>query len=175
MTKQKSSFGVLTDIIENEEIKIMAEIGVWKCRLLRKILNKCQDQITQYWAVDIWEPSNSHRKYQKTTKEQWDFLYLKACKLMILFPQLHIIKTSSLNASKLFPPNYLDLVFIDADHRYNSVLSDIKAWLPLIRNNGFLIGHDYWSQHRGVTEAVDEYFGNDIVIERPFWIKKVVK
>ena len=166
---------VLARIIENEKIRIVAEIGIWRSRMLRRILNKYKDIITQYWAIDIWEPNDSHKKYQRTSKEDWNSLYLKACKLMSSFSQLHVVKAFSLDASKLFPPDYFDLVLIDADHRYEAVLSDIKVWLPLIRNNGFLVGHDYWSHHRGVKEAVDECFGDDKIIENPFWIKKVIK
>jgi predicted O-methyltransferase YrrM len=35
-----------------------------------------------------------------------------------------------------------DLVFIDGDHRYNNILSDIKKYAPLVRENGILCGHD---------------------------------
>ena len=118
---------ILAHIIENEEIKIIAEIGIWRSKMLRTILNKYKDIITQYWAIDIWEPNDSHKKYQRTSKEDWNYLYLKACKLMLSFPQLHVVKASSLDVSELFPPDYFDLVFIDADHHYKAVLSDIKA------------------------------------------------
>jgi glycosyltransferase involved in cell wall biosynthesis len=33
--------------------------------------------------------------------------------------------------------------YIDADHRYESVVSDIQAWWPKVRPGGILSGHDY--------------------------------
>lgn len=47
-----------------------------------------------------------------------------------------------------------DAVFIDADHSYNAVCADIRAWRPLIRPGGVLCGHDY--NNKTVRRAVDE-------------------
>lgn len=50
-----------------------------------------------------------------------------------------------------------DLVFLDADHRYEAVAADIAAWTPLVRPGGILCGHDFsrdgWP---GVVRAVEE-------------------
>jgi len=53
----------------------------------------------------------------------------------------------------------LDFVFIDADHRYKSVLADIKAWMPKVRNGGYITGHD--CEHPEVKRALIEIFGID--------------
>jgi predicted O-methyltransferase YrrM len=171
----KHRWDILYEIIEKNDIKIMAEIGVWKGLLLKQILRKYRNIITQYWAIDIWKPNNAHKKYAKMNEEQWNNLYLYVCRLMRFFPQVHTVQAASINASKLFPEEYFDLVFIDADHHYDPIKLDIEAWLPLVKNNGYLIGHDYGSHFEGVKKAVDECFGKDVVIEEPLWIKKVVK
>lgn len=56
----------------------------------------------------------------------------------------------------------IDLLFIDADHDYESVLADIKAWSPYVKRGGLMVFHDY---HRGdykdvfhgVVKAVNEW------------------
>ena len=69
-----------------------------------------------------------------------------------------IIRMDSSKASGLYDDNSLDFVFIDADHSYEKVLEDIKAWLPKIKIGGILAGHDY--DFEGVKKAVWETFGD---------------
>lgn len=58
-------------------------------------------------------------------------------------------------------PEFFDFVFIDGDHRYETVKKDIeKAILLLGENKGIIAGHDYGHQlWTGVKQAVDEIFG----------------
>jgi hypothetical protein len=50
----------------------------------------------------------------------------------------------------------LDLVFIDAQHDYESCRADVEAWLPKLGPGGLLCGHDYDVKFPGVMRAVDE-------------------
>jgi len=79
-----------------------------------------------------------------------------------------------------FPDEYFDIVYIDADHRYHAVLSDIKLYLPKVKIGGIIAGHDFnerynatehdneWNletrgnmSHFGVSKAVKEIFGDN--------------
>jgi predicted O-methyltransferase YrrM len=62
----------------------------------------------------------------------------------------------------------VDFVFIDADHEYDSVVKDINAWLPKIKQGGIISGHDYFNPC-GVKKAVDEKFGNEVKFNGPCW------
>lgn len=63
----------------------------------------------------------------------------------------------------------VDMVFIDGDHRYNTVVKDIKKAYELLRPGGLICGHDYghpaWP---GVKQAVDELVGT-VNIEETIW------
>lgn len=78
-----------------------------------------------------------------------------------------------------FDAGSLNLAFIDADHSYDSVLADIKAWLPKVKVGGMLCGHDYnppGRDHAGVRQAVDELIGIQKVIVFPkssIWAHRV--
>ena len=91
------------------------------------------------------------------------------------FKNLAIIKGTSEAASKVevIPP-FVDMVFIDGDHSYDSVMQDLRLWEP--RCLKVICGHDYAaSTEPGVTKAVDEYFGKDRVLRGSgslWWIKK---
>ncbi len=64
----------------------------------------------------------------------------------------------SWDAAALYADASLDFVFIDADHAYESVLKDIKAWLPKVKPGGLIAGHDYSQDFPGVMLAVAECF-----------------
>lgn len=56
-----------------------------------------------------------------------------------------------------------DVIFIDADHRYESVKSDIDAWYPHLAEDGVMIGHDYLTRNwPGVKRAAHERFGEHV-------------
>merc|ERR1711862_107272 len=52
-------------------------------------------------------------------------------------------RTSSVGAADSFEENSLDVVYIDGDHKWWSVLQDIVAWWPKVRPGGFMMGHDF--------------------------------
>ena len=81
--------------------------------------------------------------------------------LVVNHDNIKKIKNSSKNASELFEDECLDMVYIDADHNYSSVKSDIEYWFPKVKTGGFLAGHDFWLD--GVKRAVHE-------IKEPFKI-----
>jgi hypothetical protein len=79
-------------------------------------------------------------------------------------PDLAIITAncSSIHASQVLYDS--DIVFIDADHSYEGVMSDVFAWKNKCK---ILCGHDYYEDiniHPGVKKAIDELFPN---AERP--------
>ena len=54
---------------------------------------------------------------------------------------LRFLKAYSVDAAaKVSEP--VDLVFIDADHRFEAVRQDVQAWLPKLRDGGILALHD---------------------------------
>jgi methyltransferase family protein len=62
-------------------------------------------------------------------------------------------------------PDMIDMVFIDGDHEYESVIADINAWTPLTRK--LICGHDYQNEdggYPGVAKAVDEIFDGRVEV-----------
>jgi hypothetical protein len=170
----------LYNFIKDRNIKVFAEIGLWKSRTTRKILKVCHGNLDEYWAVDQFALlDKKHGRMGKRTQDDWDSLYRYACGLMTWFPKLHTVRMTSLEAANLFKGRrYFDLVYIDASHFYEDVKQDIQAWLTTIKSGMFLAGHDYIvrrSAHKGVKKAVDEMFGKDVFVmcEGEVWMVKV--
>ena len=68
----------------------------------------------------------------------------------------------------------VDFVYIDGMHTYEQVKKDIANYLPLIKEGGFIGGHDYVPGFQGVMDAVNEAFGKpDTTFHDTSWIKRV--
>jgi predicted O-methyltransferase YrrM len=56
---------------------------------------------------------------------------------------------------------YCDFIFIDGDHSYEGVLSDIELYLPKLKPGGCVAFHDYvGSSFHGLQQAVNEKVGH---------------
>jgi len=70
-----------------------------------------------------------------------------------------------------------DIVYIDGDHMYNSVMSDIHNCLSVIKPGGIISGHDYYTTtNSGVPQAVSDKlgdFGDPEVFSDSSWLIKL--
>ena len=109
------------------------------------------------YAVDCWE---GDPKIEQMFDERTKWL-----------DNIVKIKKRSNKAANGFEDSSLDFVYIDANHRYDAVRSDIEAWLPKIKGNGIIGGHDYQEAHQGVIDVVNEIWGGyDIKFEDTSWL-----
>lgn len=85
---------------------------------------------------------------------------------------MHIRHPSKITIKWLSTP--VDFVYIDGNHLYEFVKEDIINYLPLIKQNGFIGGHDYTRWHTDVIKAVDETISvPDKVFCDGSWIKQI--
>lgn len=52
--------------------------------------------------------------------------------------------------------NNFDFIFLDADHRKESVIKEFKLYLPLLKKGGLIAVHDYKDPNSGTRAAVVE-------------------
>jgi len=57
-----------------------------------------------------------------------------------------------------FENRSLDFVYIDGDHTFDGVITDIVFWAQKVRHGGMIACHDYCNGYlSGVVKAVDAY------------------
>lgn len=72
----------------------------------------------------------------------------------------HFVGTSA-EAAWEFRRRRFDMIFLDANHQYDSVKQDLELWVKRIKPGGILAAHDYGhSAFPGVKQAMDERFGD---------------
>ena len=58
---------------------------------------------------------------------------------------------------KDFPPASLDCIFIDGDHTFEGVRSDIKLFAPIVKRGGYMLFDDVSRQFPGTVRAVNTF------------------
>ena len=96
------------------------------------------------YCVDTWQNESK-------TEKRFDAIS------QIYHPIIKKYKGRSNSVVNKFSDGFFDFVYIDADHSYESTLSDITNWRKKIKQNGIIAGHDFHLD--GVKKAVMEVFG----------------
>jgi hypothetical protein len=171
----------IIDFINQHNPESIAEIGVLYGNISGRILENVIS-VKKLYMIDPWcEYINIGQKESKDkvllsySQDKWEDLYNRACTLANKFKdRTEVIRKVSYEASFLFMNNSLDMVIIDADHTYASVIVDIKSWIPKLKQGGILIGHDYQGAWPDVVQAVDELFGEKKVggLDGSYWYAK---
>jgi len=121
-----------------------AEIGVDRGRFSKYMFEHIPN--LHLYCVDLW-----WWKFRGESKYQSVLRRLKDCNTTIL-------RKTSLEALDDVPDGSLDFVYIDADHTFDYVMTDIILWSKKVREGGIVAGHDYYRFRRaGVIPAVDIY------------------
>jgi precorrin-6B methylase 2 len=139
--------------LKSEEMETIVEIGCWMGRSTYALCSGCKGKV---YAVDHFlggvEPT---LRYLIDTKRQNP--YDEFIKNMKGFDNLEVLRMLSEEASlSSLIPSFVDMVFIDGAHDYDSVKRDIELWYP--RTKKLICGHDLCRD--SVQKAVREYFGD---------------
>jgi hypothetical protein len=162
----KNYYGVFTDVINENNYKNIAEIGIGYGTHAKHILKNTNinklyliDPMCYYpndcFANDIMSKeseipgNNFNEMYDLINNElsEWKDKYIWFRK-----PSLEIKNNEIEDES-------LDCIFVDGDHSYNAVINDLKFWWKKLKKGGQLLGDDYWmgDVSRAVTEFSKEY------------------
>lgn len=139
---------VLCELVKKRQWTRGAELGVEK-GILFEMLLKSNPQLFLI-GVDVFPVLHRFQRCEAIA-EQYD-------------DRARLVRMTTHEASKEFPDEWLDFVFIDADHSEDAVLDDIRCWKPKVKPGGWLGGHDYNDKFRGVVRAVDQSFGKKKVL-----------
>lgn len=186
---------MITDITNREELHLLindmqlhvgVEIGV-QTGLYSKYLLENTNLFLN--LVDIWKWQKGYNDVANVSDIQQDMNLEQTIERLKPFEgRYKIIRMYSIHAAKTFPDESLDFIYLDANHTYDAVTTDLNAWYPKLRIGGLMAGHDYLNAWPGeekykksyeVETAVQEFIsGKNIdlhITQEPwqtfYWVK----
>jgi glycosyltransferase involved in cell wall biosynthesis len=166
------------------------EIGVLRGDYSKIILERWHGG--QLYLIDAWRHLDSYVDMNgQDDKYHYDCLIQTCENIKPWQNRAHIIRMDSAASANMFPDEHFDFVYIDADHSYEGVVRDMKAWWPKVKKGGLFCGDDYipddgdiwltiqgkepvYAGKFGVRRAVNEFVAkNDLKVysttSEPYW------
>lgn len=160
----------LAEISKNEPL-IGVEIGVAEGDNSKSMLKNLN--MKMLYLVDPYIPYEDG-----VTTHQEQFLKgLKSVEKLDNLSNVTFIRKKSEDATEDIPDN-LDFCYIDGDHSYKSVKTEIELYYPKIKVGGLIGGHDFESRFHGLCNAVLEFVNkNNFILsggagKNDWWIIK---
>jgi len=132
--------------------KVGAEIGVCKGKFSRVFCWNIPD--VQLYCIDTWTSDPNDPGDEGELNES---NYSHAQRILKPF-NVEFIRSTSTDALQYFGNGFLDFVYIDANHSFDYIMSDLINWSKKVRKGGIVSGHDYYRiKGFGVIPAVDAF------------------
>lgn len=152
-----------------KEAKVIIEVGCFVGRSTMALADNTEGIV---YAVDPWEefyPDNNGNAHD-----------IKANVYPVFYRNLqeHIEsgKVKPVKEHFTYFGQKADFIFLDGDHRKDTLLHDIEQAERMINSGGIIAGHDYThSSWPGVKEAVDQHYllkGKNVELVHSIWSVK---
>lgn len=163
---------LLVQLCQEFKAKHVVEVGVRSGNLTARVLQNCPS-VTRYYCVDPWVPYLESFQRPPTAAERdpkwWEMLYQRVVEMSKKDQRIVPVRMTSVAAAKKFAKKRwkVDIVYIDAIHDLENIVNDVYYWLPKLRGNGVLSGHDLIKSYKAMSEALVDIFQNQL----NYWIR----
>ena len=177
--KDLESANLLLDQIYKNRPKNFLEVGVFQgvtARNVCEVLKEIYQNEFKYIGIDLFSSSNLlFDKKEKTLKQSkisnpfknFYFNFLRKENLNSKKAVSKLLKKFNNNISlyegysdkilNSIDISYIDMVFLDGGHSYETVKKDLKILITKLKKNKIIICDDYDQKKFGVKRAVDEF------------------
>ena len=149
------------------EGNVCAEIGVYRGDFANEMLKKSPAKLH---LIDPWKSiSDIPDRWHSVPQSDMDSIKSSVVSRFSGNPVVEISEKFSTDAVQDFEDGYFDLIYIDANHSYEFVKSDLENWWPKLKSSGFICGNAYQNNEYqvkvldfGVVPAVDEFVDKNL-------------
>lgn len=123
-------------------VEIGSYIGASSLLIAKGLTNN-----SKLYCIDTWQND-------AMTEGNWDSFNEFSTNTKSVRSKIQTIRKTSLEAVQDFNLQ-IDYLFIDGDHSYEGVKSDVDAWFPKLKSGGIVVMHDIgWAE--GVIKVIVE-------------------
>ena len=145
---------------------MVVEIGCWEGLSTAIIANEIKGK-GKLFAVDHWKGNPGTLIEQKALLTDIYAYFQLNMKRLDVWDVINPMVMDSETAASICADGILDFVFIDANHIYPSIKKDIEIWLPKLKPDGILCGHDAEFYYSKLTDEekniVNVLIGEDYI------------
>lgn len=129
----------------DDQPAIFVEVGAWKgqsaAHMAVEIINSNKN--IKFYCFDTWAGSTEHKLDPRYSHDLPSLYQQFQNNIAPVKNYIKYARLASTDAVHLFEDDSIDFVYIDANHEFDDVVKDIKAWWPKIKLGGLLAGDDF--------------------------------
>jgi Methyltransferase domain len=134
---------VLRVLSDAEYSGLAVEVGTFKAEFAERILQRTAIKtlycIDPYASYDQYQDRMNHLDLQKVFE-------IAQQRLTPYGSRARFVRETSDNTSHYWLDSSLDFAYIDGNHSYSFVLSDLNLWWPKVKQGGMIVGDDAFDQ-----------------------------
>lgn len=149
----------------SQRFQTIVEVGSWKGKSTHALASGAGKHAgSTVYCIDTWKGSSDPLDATNWLAKEEDVFAQFKSNILAKFDNVIAHKVDSADGPLLFDDSSIGMCFIDASHTKEALLRDLRVWLPKMRGDGIICGHDYLGgTWMGVVEAVNETFGKEKV------------
>lgn len=142
-------------LVEQHRPTVCVELGTWLGASAIPVARAIRRWHGSLTCVDTWAGTIDG---QSLYRAPW--MLASCARNMVeagVSANLRLIPSTTIEAAAWWDEP-IDYLYVDADHSYESVFADLRAWVPHVKPGGLILGDDYGSDmYPGVRTAWDEF------------------
>jgi predicted O-methyltransferase YrrM len=144
----------ILELVEQYKPVVCVELGTWQGASAIPVARSIRRWGGTLTCVDTW----SGDVYRAGDEPQPPLMLMSCARNVVqagLGGSVRFVAAATIDAGQWWTEP-IDYLYIDADHSYDAVMTDLYTWLPHMRRGGLILGDDYGNPaFPGVARAWD--------------------
>jgi len=146
---------------------VAINVGTFKGHSASILASVVRDEAGICFCIDNWKGAEGTLNEGEYKAQNIHKIFRTNMEALGLLETVADMTSDSARAASYFQAGIADIVFIDADHKYQGIKADIQVWLPKVKKGGILCGHDcqarYANLGTGLKRLVDANLSEEFV------------